>query len=141
MAYQPDPGITSLVSTVPSSVIVGASIFGALPDVTVTALQGASVSGTVQTEGTEATGAAQTANPVVIGGQDTYGSVAAIQTAPDGDIVVHQHASVVSFVDNVSNQLAIPVGENDSDFMVTPAFGYQLIVTGKLLCLRLVRSG
>lgn len=31
MAYQPDPGITSLVSTVPSSVIVGASIFGTVP--------------------------------------------------------------------------------------------------------------
>lgn len=137
--------ITSIVSSFPSSVIVGASIFG-LPPVNVTnfpttqnvsgsvaawlqstnasiiTVGGASGSSSVQ--GTQATGAAFSQNPIMIGGKDTDGSVVAARFALDGDQITHIHSSIISLVDNAPNQVAIPRGQDDAAFMVSPSYQY-----------------
>lgn len=108
-------------------VIVGGSIaasFTPPANQSVSGTIGASVIGNVPVKGFQAEGAASALIPVQIGGADVDGSVVTARFARDGDMVVHGHSSVISFVDDVSNQQAIPVAQNDNSFMVTPIFPY-----------------
>lgn len=93
MAYIPT-GITSIVNTIPSSVLVGASIYGSLPPSSVMVLNPVSVLAVTGTLGASVIGHA----PVVIVG----GSVAASFTPPanqsvSGTIHVDNFSSVTSY--------------------------------------------
>lgn len=135
-AFQSGTQITSLVSTVPSSVIVGASIFGALPagDAILGAVA-ASISGTVTVSvlgtvpttqaGTVITSLVSTIPSSVIVGTSIFGqlpagtapigSVATLQgTNPwvvinTGSVITTQVGSVIT-VPQSSSVLAVPVG-------------------------------
>jgi len=76
-------------------------------------------------QGPDADGAAITGNPVLIGGENGSGNIQTIQTAPDGDLVVHIHTDSFSFVDNVSNTQRVQVAEDDTTFFPTPTFPFM----------------
>lgn len=78
----------------------------------------------VTATGAAANGAAVSGNPVLIGGEDPSGNVARLQTAPDGDLVVHQHSAATALADAASNTMHIPVNMTDSGFLATPSANY-----------------
>lgn len=82
------------------------------------------VSGEVTTVGKAAQGAAVSGNPVLMAGENPLGNVALLQTAPDGDLIVHHHSADVALPDSVSNTLRMPVNETDSGFMATANIPY-----------------
>lgn len=61
---------------------------------------------------------------LVIGGEDPSGNVAALQTAPDGDILAHLHSAAVVLPDGVSNTMRIPVNETDLGYLAFPMIPY-----------------
>lgn len=89
-------------------------------DGTVAVTQGTSSNLLAQVEGTIAEGASVSSNPIAVGGEDPTGNLQPIQTAPDGDLIVHHHSAATVLGDAVSNTMRIPVNETDSGFM---AFG------------------
>jgi hypothetical protein len=82
------------------------------------------LSGATSVQGTAAAGSPVSGNPVLTGGEDPSGDVAAFQTAADGDQVVHQHSSSTALADGVSNTMHIPVNQTDLGFLGTPTAGY-----------------
>jgi len=75
-------------------------------------------------QGVDAEGAPLTAKPVVVGGEDGSGNVKALQTATDGDLLVHQHSASTALGDGVSNTMHIPINQTDLGFMGTPVANY-----------------
>lgn len=75
-------------------------------------------------QGVDADGAAVTAKPVLIGGEDPSGNVKRLQTAADGDLVVHQHSASTALADGVGNTMHIPINQTDLGFLGTPVAGY-----------------
>lgn len=78
----------------------------------------------VMVKGAQAQGAAITENPVLIAGENPSGNLSILQTAPDGDLIVHHHDQQVSLTDGASNSQYIPVNSTDSGFMATPILPY-----------------
>lgn len=86
----------------------------------VNAIQSGTWTNTVQ--GTQADAATITDNPVLIGGENPSGALKRLQTAPDGDLIVHHHTASQAMADGVSNTQRIPVNESDQTYMPLPVF-------------------
>lgn len=82
------------------------------------------IDGDVTVVGKAADGAAVSGNPVLIAGEDPSGNVAQLQTATDGDLIVHAHSALTALADNVSNTMQIPVNQTDLGFLATPIVSY-----------------
>lgn len=63
-------------------------------------------------------------NPILVGGESPTGTLRPLQTAPDGDLVIHHHSGANAFADGVSNTLRIPVNESDLGFLAFPVFPF-----------------
>lgn len=79
---------------------------------------------TATVQGVAANGAAVSGNPVLIAGEDPSGNVARLQTASDGDLLVHQHSAATALADAVSNTMHIPINQTDAGFLGTPTAPY-----------------
>lgn len=81
--------------------------------------------GTFPVSGVAAHGAAVSGNPVLLAGENPLGNVARLQTATDGDLIVHQHSDSVSLADNISNTVQVTINEDDAGILYTPTVGYM----------------
>lgn len=76
-----------------------------------------SSSNPVPVEGPDADNTAITGNPVLIGGENGSGDIQTLQTAPDGDLIIHHHSADLALSDGISNTQRIMVNETDSGFL------------------------
>lgn len=107
------------------------SVQAVLLNSSVTALQGTNPwqvnhtgAGSVMVSGNQAVGVAATTNPVRVGAVDPYGSIKGLVTAPDGDLRVQNHTSVIALGDGVTNSLSLLVDEDDAGVMTTTTAPY-----------------
>lgn len=114
VVQRPIINIGSVLGTVPTTFSGSPSISGAV-----------TISSAVTVRGVASVGSAADIYPVLIGGQGPNGNTRNINTTSNGDLKTQLHTSVVSLVDNVSNQQAIPVDQTDVGFMATPTFPYM----------------
>lgn len=131
VAFQAGTQVTSLVSTVPSSVLVGASIFGALPaGNAILGAVAASISGTVATTqtGTWISSLVSTVPSSVLVGASIFGqlpagtavigSVATLQ-GTNPWVVNFQNSSIIAI--NAGSVIAIPAGSIITVFGQSPS--------------------
>jgi hypothetical protein len=69
-------------------------------------------------------GAAIGTKGILLMGEDGSGNAKPLQTASDGDLLVHQHSSSTALADAVSNTMHIPVNQTDLGFMAQPTAPY-----------------
>lgn len=86
--------------------------------------------GTFPVSGVAAHGAAVSGNPVLLAGENPLGNVARLQTATDGDLIVHQHSDTVSLADDISNTPQVTINEDDAGILYTPTVGFMFDGTG-----------
>lgn len=79
----------------------------------------------VQVSGGVADGSPVSGNPILVAGEDPSGNVAYLQTAADGDLIMHQHSASTALADAVGNTMHIPVNDSDFGFLATPSVLYQ----------------
>jgi len=109
-----------LLSTNASVITVGSPV----ANQSISGTVGASVIGNIPVKGVGSIGGAISVPPVIIGVQDLEGNLRYAQSANDGDLTVHQHSSLFTLADNVSNDVYIPVNQTDLGFMSTPTAPY-----------------